>query len=69
LGDEMLLFLKRADPAVVERFGGVPTHSPVALDGVAYIENGRVVAVEANSPVMTPLLGEPMSSVRAALPG
>lgn len=57
MGDEMLLFLEAVDPLVAEFHVGFPTHTPVSLDGVAYIHDGRIAEVEMHSPVGASLLG------------
>lgn len=56
VGDRMLLFLVDIDPAASRAFGGVPTHVPTQLEGVAFLdESGAVVHAATGSPLFGPL--------------
>lgn len=51
-GDRLLLFLINPDPAFVEALGGIPTHQPIQLDGIAFLdENGAISLTERGSPL------------------
>jgi hypothetical protein len=64
LGDRLLLFLVPADPAAAEHLGGAPTHQPVKLDGVAYLDGDRVTAGETSSPAADQLRAMSLEDIR-----
>ena len=64
VGDHMLLFLDPAAPSFVEMLGGRPTHSPVLLDGVAYLDGDRLVAGETVSTTAYQLLAMSLPQIR-----
>lgn len=64
LGDRMLLFLIPADPAFADHLGGAPTHQPVKLDGVAYLDGDQPIAGETNSPAAEQLISMPLNQIR-----
>lgn len=63
VGDQMLLFIRPADPVWKEHMSGFPTHSPVALDGVAYVSDGRVETVETGSSFGAEVVGRHLNDV------
>ncbi len=64
VGDHMLLFLDPAAPSFVEALGGRPTHWPVLLDGVAYLDGDRLVAGETVSITADRLLAMTLPQIR-----
>lgn len=64
VGDHMLLFLDPADPSFIEALGGRPTHWPVLLDGVAYLEGDRLLAGETASTTADQLLATSLPEIR-----
>jgi len=64
VGDHMLLFLDPAAPSFVEALGGRPTHWPVLLDGVAYLDGDRLVAGETVSITADQLLAMTLPQIR-----
>ncbi len=64
VGDHMLLFLDPAAPSFVEALGGRPTHWPVLLDGVAYLDGDRLVAGETGSTTADHLLAMSLPQIR-----
>ena len=64
VGDHVLLFLDPADPSFVESLGGKPTHWPVLLDGVAYLDGDRLVAGETASTTASQLLVLSLPQIR-----
>lgn len=67
VGDRLVLFLQPADPQFAEFLGGTPTHQLVKLDGIAYLNDGRVFATELGSTAAEQLLGMTADDIRAAL--
>jgi hypothetical protein len=65
--DQMILFLRKVDEVYASRLGGFPTHVPIALDGIAYLEQGVVAETEAGAPAWTSLIGSTVDEVAAAL--
>jgi hypothetical protein len=63
-GDHMLLFLNPAPSSFVEALGGAPTHTPVLLDGVAYLDGDRLVAGETASSTADQLLAMSLPQIR-----
>ena len=63
LGDQLLLYLVAPDPLYDEFLDGVPTHDPVALDGVMTIVDDRVAEGEKGSRAVQQLLGTPLDEV------
>jgi len=64
VGDQMLLFLDPAAASFVEALSGAPTHSPVLLEGVAYLDGDRLVAGETSSTPADQLLAMSLPQVR-----
>ena len=46
VGDEVLLFLQPIDSEAARFMGGFPTHAPVSLDGIAFVENHTVTVTD-----------------------
>ena len=67
VGNQMLLFLDEVDPAYDEFLGGIPTHEPVALDGIVYLENNVPVVVEQRSPAGEELLTMTLDSLQGLI--
>jgi hypothetical protein len=64
VGDRMLLFLDPASPSFIEALGGKPTHWPVLLDGVAYLDGDRLIAGETVSTTADQLLAMSLPQIR-----
>ena len=65
MGDRMLLFLEPADASIVESLDARPTHSPVVLDGVAYLDGDVLVEGETVSTTAAQLLAMSLPEIRA----
>ena len=66
-GDEVLLFLQPLDGRSKELMGGFPTHSPVALDGIAFVESGTVTVTDDISGDVIGLRGKTIAEIAALL--
>jgi hypothetical protein len=62
----MLLFLVPQDPTLIEEFDGVPTHRPIRLEGLAYLDDKKIVE-GADVPLAEQLLGMSIDDIRAAI--
>lgn len=67
VGDQLLLFLRPVDAPFKALLDGFPTHSPVALDGIAFIEAGMVSITDSSALDSAGLAGKTIDQVRAVL--
>lgn len=67
MSDTVLLFLIPADDSWTKFNDGFPTHMPVRLDGVAYLNNGKVTAVETGSPAGEQIIGQSVDAVQTLI--
>ncbi|MDQ3738143.1 MAG: hypothetical protein M3337_03120 [Actinomycetota bacterium] len=65
-GDRMLLFLTPQEPALIDRFDGVPTHRLIRLEGAAYLEDDTIVA-GSHDPLTEQLLDMTIDDIRAVV--
>lgn len=66
MNDRLLLFLGPEDPGRRAAFDGIPTHYPVSLEGVAFLDED-VVTETADDGLLEPYIGTPVGDI-AALP-
>lgn len=67
VGDQLLLFLRPVDDQFAALLHGFPTHTPVLLDGVAFVEAGTVTITDSTAQDAAQLLGMTIEEITAQL--
>jgi hypothetical protein len=67
VGDEVLLFLQPIDADAARFMGGFPTHAPVSLDGIAFVEDHTVTATDDISADVIGLPGKTIEQIAALI--
>lgn len=67
VGDEVLLFLQPIDADAARFMGGLPTHAPVSLDGIALVENQTVTVTDDISGHVIGLPGKTIEQIAALI--
>jgi hypothetical protein len=63
IGDQLVLYLRPVDQQFADLLGDFPTHAPLALDGVAFADDGIITITDASSPA--PLRGKTVAQLGA----
>jgi hypothetical protein len=67
VGDQLLLFLRPVDDQFAALLDGFPTHTPVALDGIGFVEAGIVTITDDTAPNAAQLTGMTIDEISAQL--
>ena len=67
VGDQLLLFLRSVDDQFASLLHGFPTHTPVALDGIGFVEDGTISISDNSSQSAITLVGTTIDEVTALL--
>jgi hypothetical protein len=67
IGDQLLLFLRPVDAQFAALLHGFPTHTPVALDGIGFVEDGAVSISDNSSPNVAQLVGKTIDEITELL--
>ena len=67
VGDQLVVFLRVADSAFAEALDGFPTHAPVLLDAIGFVENGAVTITDSVVADAAVLTGVTLDEIRASI--
>ncbi len=67
VGDRLVLFLRPVDEQFGAAMGGFPTHAPVALDGVAFLDRDTVTLTDETATQAAHLTGMTIAQIVSEL--
>ncbi len=67
VGDQLVLFLRHADPQFTEFLDGFPSDAPVGLDGVGFVVDGKVTITDTSSTETDVLMGLTVDQIASML--
>ena len=67
VGDQLLLFLRPVDDQFAALLHGFPTHTPVALDGIGFVEAGTISISDNSSQNAAQLVGKTIEQITELL--
>ncbi|MBI5088089.1 MAG: hypothetical protein HZB15_04265, partial [Actinobacteria bacterium] len=67
VGDQLVLFVRLADPQFQDFLGDFPSHAPVGLDGIGFLEDGAVIITDSSSTETDILMGLTVDQIASML--